>query len=71
MSAPGKRCVLWNCNNDANTPNVPVHVFPKDKRVANAWHSFVGQKRKWPPPGEKPKAPVICGAHFKVIDLSE
>ena len=61
-----KRCVVGGCSNVA-APGVPVHVWPKNDKLAKKWDKFVRLKRADWIKGI-PGMSTICGEHFLPTD---
>ena len=61
-----KRCVVGGCSNVA-APGVPVHVWPKNDKLAKKWDKFVRLKRADWTKGI-PGMSTICGEHFLPTD---
>ena len=62
----GKACVAGapgeiSCTNNSYTPNVSMHIFPKNEKIRDQWVKFVNVHRpNWKPTSHS----TLCSVHF-------
>ena len=62
----GKTCAAGapggiSCTNNSYTPNVSIHIFPKNEKVRDQWVKFVNVHRPdWRPTSNS----TLCSVHF-------